>query len=39
MAGGDGSRQPTALELGVATYQGKYFAEIVKQFVAGKSAV
>jgi NAD(P)H dehydrogenase (quinone) len=29
-AAGDGSRQPTPLELGVAKQQGKIFAEYVK---------
>ncbi|KZO93212.1 benzoquinone reductase [Calocera viscosa TUFC12733] len=37
-AGGDGSRQPSELEKGVAEYQGKYFAGIVGTFVAGKAA-
>lgn len=33
VAAGDGSRQPSALELGVAEFQGKDFAEIVGQFI------
>ena len=31
IAGGDGSRQPTDLELGLATHQGKYFYNVVKK--------
>lgn len=31
IAGADGSRQPSALELGVATTQGKSFYEIVSK--------
>ncbi|KZT62391.1 benzoquinone reductase [Calocera cornea HHB12733] len=38
LAAGDGSRQPSELETGVAAYQGKYFAGIVNTFVAGKAA-
>jgi len=34
----DGSRQPTPLELGLATYQGKRVAEIANTYVAGKAA-
>jgi NAD(P)H dehydrogenase (quinone) len=30
-AGPDGSRQPTALELGMATTQGQAFAELIKK--------
>jgi len=37
-AGGDGSRQPTQLELGVAAYQGKYFAGVVNALKAGRAA-
>jgi len=37
-AGGDGSRQPTTLELGVAAYQGKYFAGVVNALKAGRAA-
>lgn len=35
-SGGDGARQPTELEKGVAVYQGKNFAGIVAQFDRGK---
>jgi len=38
LANGDGSRQPSDLEKGVAEYQGKYFAGVVNTFVAGKAA-
>ncbi|ETM51268.1 hypothetical protein L914_04879, partial [Phytophthora nicotianae] len=31
LAGGDGSRQPSKLELTVATTQGKSFAEVAKK--------
>ncbi|KUG00680.1 Flavoprotein YCP4 [Phytophthora nicotianae] len=34
LAGGDGSRQPSKLELAVATTQGKSFAEIAKKLAA-----
>jgi len=37
-AGGDGSRQPTQLELGIAAYQGKYFAGVVNALKAGRAA-
>jgi len=37
-SGADGSRQPTALELGLAEYQGKRVAEFANTFVRGKSA-
>jgi NAD(P)H dehydrogenase (quinone) len=36
-AGGDGSRQPTPLELGLAEHQGKYFASIVADLKRGRS--
>lgn len=36
IAGGDGSRQPSAKELEVAVGQGKSFATILNQYVAGK---
>ena len=35
IAGGDGSRQPTAKELDIATGQGKAFGAVVNQYVAG----
>ncbi|ETO80370.1 flavoprotein-like protein YCP4, partial [Phytophthora nicotianae P1976] len=34
LAGGDGSRQPSKLELTVATTQGKSFAEVAKKLAA-----
>jgi len=37
-SGADGSRQPTALELGLAEYQGKRVAEIVAVHKRGKAA-
>jgi len=37
IAGGDGSRQPNAKELDIATGQGKAFGAVVKQYVAGAS--
>ncbi|KAK9762860.1 hypothetical protein K7432_010998 [Basidiobolus ranarum] len=36
IAGGDGSRQPSAKELEVAVHQGEYFAGIVEQYVRGR---
>jgi len=38
LSGGDGSRQPSKAELGLAEYQGKRVAEIANQFARGKSA-
>jgi len=38
-AKGDGSRLPTATELGIAEGQGKLFANVVNTFVAGKAAL
>jgi len=38
LAGGDGSRQPSTLELSLAHYQGKRFGEIVAAYKKGKSA-
>ncbi|KAH8916674.1 benzoquinone reductase [Atractiella rhizophila] len=38
ISGGDGSRQPSAKELAVAEYQGKYFATQLGYYVAGKAA-
>ena len=38
LSGGDGSRQPSSMELGMAEYQGKRFGEITNQFVSGKAA-
>ncbi|ORX65326.1 protoplast secreted protein 2 precursor [Basidiobolus meristosporus CBS 931.73] len=35
IAGGDGSRKPSAKELEVANHQGEYFAKIVQQYVRG----
>ena len=37
LSGPDGSRQPSKLELGLATYQGKRVAELANQFVRGKA--
>jgi len=31
LAGGDGSRQPSEIELSMATFQGKHVAEITKR--------
>ncbi|GAA5975789.1 hypothetical protein JCM11641_005874 [Rhodosporidiobolus odoratus] len=39
IAGGDGSRAVTEKELSIAKAQGKNFATLVSQFVAGKSAL
>ncbi|BGP16543.1 hypothetical protein JCM10213v2_004545 [Rhodosporidiobolus nylandii] len=39
IAGGDGSRQVSEKELKVAKYQAQFFTRIVKQFVAGASAL
>jgi len=36
LSAGDGSRQPSKLELGLATYQGKRVAEFTNQFIRGK---
>ncbi|MDB5762414.1 MAG: wrbA [Herminiimonas sp.] len=38
MAGGDGSRQPTDNELGIARYQGEHVARVTKALVKGRSA-
>eukprot|EP00736_Rhodelphis_marinus_P003337 Rmarinus@m.29283 len=38
LAGGDGSRQPSDLELKVARHQGKYFADTVNAYTRGKAA-
>jgi len=38
LSGPDGSRKPSALELGLAEYQGKRVAEIVTQYLKGKQA-
>jgi NAD(P)H dehydrogenase (quinone) len=38
LSGADGSRQPTANELGQAEYQGKRFGTIVSQYIRGKNA-
>ncbi|WVQ69839.1 uncharacterized protein L199_008060 [Kwoniella botswanensis] len=38
VAGADGSLKPTANDLAVAEYQGKYFATFVGTFVKGKQA-
>jgi NAD(P)H dehydrogenase (quinone) len=35
-AGGDGSRQPSALELNVAQHEGRHFAEIATQLKVGR---
>ena len=34
IAGGDGSRQPTELELGLAKHQGIHFAKVAKKLAA-----
>jgi NAD(P)H dehydrogenase (quinone) len=31
LAGGDGSRQPSENELGIATFQGRHVAEIARK--------
>ncbi|WVQ78565.1 NAD(P)H:quinone oxidoreductase, type IV [Cryptococcus sp. DSM 104549] len=38
IAASDGSRQPSAVELEIAEFQGKYFADFVGTFVKGKNA-
>jgi len=38
LAGGDGSRQPSELELGLAAHQGKRIADFAAQFKRGKTA-
>jgi len=38
LASGDNSRQPSELEIGVAEYQGKYFAKVAQQVKLGKEA-
>lgn len=38
LAGGDGSRQASQLELGVAAYQGKYFTGVVSALLKGRAA-
>jgi len=38
LSAGDGSRQPSALELGLATYQGKRVAEITAALRRGRAA-
>ncbi|CAN1326993.1 Probable NAD(P)H dehydrogenase (quinone) FQR1-like 1 [Linum perenne] len=35
---GDGSRQPSELELGLANHQGKYFAAIAKKLKGSSDA-
>lgn len=37
LSGADGSRQPSKLELGLATYQGKRVAEFANQLARGKA--
>ena len=39
LAGADGTRMPSALELRLATHQGNAFAKFVSELKAGKSAV
>jgi len=39
LAGGDGSRQPSELELAVALHQGKHTTTVAKALVAGRKAV
>jgi len=36
IAGPDGSRQPSELELGLATHQGEHFAKVVKALTLGR---
>jgi len=36
IAGGDGKRQPSANELGIARFQGKHVAQIARQLLLGK---
>lgn len=36
IAGGDGSRQPSEIELGIAQYQGKHVAGIARKLAGGK---
>ena len=38
LAGADGSRQPTAIELGIAQYQGRHVAQITQALVLGRQA-
>lgn len=37
LSDGDGSRQPSKLELDLAEYQGKRVAEFTQQFIRGKA--
>jgi NAD(P)H dehydrogenase (quinone) len=37
LAGGDGSRQPSANELAIARFQGRHVAEITRKLVGGKT--
>lgn len=39
LAGGDGSRKPSALELGVAEHQGKYFTGVAHALKVGREAL
>jgi len=39
IAGGDGKRQPSELELGVAMHQGRYFTKIAAALKVGKAAL
>jgi len=39
IAGGDGKRQPSEVELGLARFQGRHVAEIASQLVAGRDAL
>lgn len=38
VAGGDGSREPSAKELEIAHIQGKSFGDVIKAYVRGKNA-
>jgi len=38
-AGGDGSRQPSKLELSVANHQGSYFTGVADALKRGRAAV
>ena len=39
IAGGDGKRQPSEVELGLARFQGRHVAEIAAQLAAGREAL
>ncbi len=37
LAGGDGKREPSKLEEDIATFQGEYFAKLVRTMCDGKN--